>query len=156
MVDRQYSTKSACDKGTLYQLKQVVNRTSFGKEPKHNIKATEDFMEVVLYSHILAAANECSGSSGMSCEEVAKWIVSTFVYINYKLIIVCFCACKFSVFVSSALWLYFMMYVLVYVIVFCVVNVCMLPQPGKNSYADWYEFKSKIKSNQNQHDNTFI
>ena len=34
----------------------------------------------------------------------------------------------------------------VYVIVSCVVNVCMLPQPGKNSYADWYEFKSKIKS----------
>jgi len=32
--------------------------------------------------------------------------------------------------------------------VFCVVNVCMLPQPGKNGYADWYEFKSKIKSNQ--------
>ena len=31
---------------------------------------------------------------------------------------------------------------LVYVIVFCVVNVCMLPQPGKNGYADWYEFKS--------------
>ena len=21
---------------------------------------------------------------------------------------------------------------------------CMLPQPGKNGYADWYEFKSKI------------
>ena len=24
----------------------------------------------------------------------------------------------------------------------CVVNVCMLPQPGKNGYADRYEFKS--------------
>ena len=35
-------------------------------------------------------------------------------------------------------------YFVVYVIVFCVVNVCMLPQPGKNSYANWYEFKSKI------------
>ena len=59
-----------------------------------------------------------------------------------------FLCCKFFVFVSSALWLYLMMYILVYVIVFCVVNICMLPQPGKNGYADWYEFKSKIKSNQ--------
>ena len=43
-----------------------------------------------------------------------------------------------------------MMYVLVYVIVFCVENVCMLPQPGKNGYADWYEFKSKINQSINQ------
>jgi len=79
IVDRQYSTQSVCDKGTLYQLKQVVNRTSFGKEPKHNMKATEDFMETVLCSHILAAAKECTDSSRMTCNEVAKWIVKTFV-----------------------------------------------------------------------------
>ena len=37
------------------------------------------------------------------------------------------------------------MYVfVVYVIVSYVVNVCMLPQLGKNGYADWYDFKSKI------------
>jgi len=39
----------------------------------------------------------------------------------------------------------------VYVIVFCVVNVCMLPQPGKNGYADWYEFKSKINQSINSY-----
>jgi len=57
-----------------------------------------------------------------------------------------FCVYNFLVFVSSALRLYLMIYIfVVHVIVSCVVNVCMLPQPGKNSYADWYEFKSKIK-----------
>jgi len=43
------------------------------------MKASEDFLEVVLYAHILAAAKECSGSAGMSCEELAKWIVTRFV-----------------------------------------------------------------------------
>ena len=82
-MDRQYSAKSVSDKGTLYQLKQVVNRTSFGKEPKHNMKATEDFIEVVLYSHILAAAKECSDNSpNMSCDEIAKQIVERFVKIT--------------------------------------------------------------------------
>ena len=34
----------------------------------------------------------------------------------------------------------------VYVIVSCVVNVCTFPKPGKNGYADWYEFKFKRNS----------
>ena len=29
----------------------------------------------------------------------------------------------------------------------------MLPQPGKNGFADWYEFKSKIKSNPTNYSN---
>jgi len=43
------------------------------------MKATEDFMETVLYSHILAVAKECTDSSRMTCNEVAKWIVKTLV-----------------------------------------------------------------------------
>ena len=82
MVDRQYSIKSASNKGTLYQLKQVVNQTSFGKEPKNNMKATEDFLEVVLCSHILAAAKECSEGPNISCGETANRIVERFVKIS--------------------------------------------------------------------------
>lgn len=56
MIDRQYSYKSVADKGTLCQLKELVNRTSFGKDSKHNMKASEDFLEVVVYGHVVAAA----------------------------------------------------------------------------------------------------
>jgi len=45
-LGRFYST-TPHDKGTLFQLKQVINRTSFGKIPKHNMKAAEDFLHVV-------------------------------------------------------------------------------------------------------------
>jgi len=81
-MDRQYSTKSASDKGTLYQLKQVVNWTSFDKEPKNNMKATEDFLEVLLCSHILAAAKECSEGPNISCGETANRIMEIFVKIT--------------------------------------------------------------------------
>jgi len=37
-------------------LKQLVNQSSFGKQPKNNMKATEDFLEVVIFAHIIVAA----------------------------------------------------------------------------------------------------
>ena len=58
MVDRLYSSKSSTDKGTLFQLKELVNRTSFGNNPKNNMKATESFFEVVLFAHVIAASNQ--------------------------------------------------------------------------------------------------
>ena len=45
------------------------------------MKATDDFIEVVLYSHILAVAKECTSSSNMTCDKVAKRIVERFVKI---------------------------------------------------------------------------
>jgi len=36
-------------------------------------------METVLCSHILTAAKECTDSSRMTCNEVAKWIVKIFL-----------------------------------------------------------------------------
>ena len=65
-------------------MKELVHRTSFGKEPKNNMKATEDFLDVVLTAHILAAARELqSGSTTLpSCKDLAKQIVSRFVTIS--------------------------------------------------------------------------
>ena len=85
LVDRLYSFKSASDKGTLFQLKELVHRTSFGKDPKHNMKNTEDFLETVVFAHITAAANEIIASNDnslISCHELSKRIVSQFVNIN--------------------------------------------------------------------------
>ena len=58
LQNRFYSTTSPNDKGTLFHLKQVINRTSFGKLPKHNMKAAEDFLEVVLRPHVVSAAKQ--------------------------------------------------------------------------------------------------
>ena len=78
MVDRLYSSKSSADKGTLFQLKELVNRKSFGKVPKNNMKATESFFEVVLFAHVIAASNEFKSETA-DVNELAQKIVSNFV-----------------------------------------------------------------------------
>jgi len=42
--NRLYSGASPSDKGMLLQLKDLIKRTSYGKDPKHNMKATKDFL----------------------------------------------------------------------------------------------------------------
>lgn len=44
------------DKGTLYQLKNTINRTAVPTDPSDNMKAAEDFLLVVLHAHITAAS----------------------------------------------------------------------------------------------------
>ena len=44
------------EKGTLYQLKNLLNRSAVPADPADNMKAAEDFLLVVLHSHIVAAA----------------------------------------------------------------------------------------------------
>ena len=48
-----FSKKSALEKGTMYQLKNLINRTAV---PTENLKAAEDFLLVVLHAHIVAAS----------------------------------------------------------------------------------------------------
>ena len=78
MMDRLYSSKSSADKGTLFQLKQLINRTSFGKIPKNNMKATESFIEVVLFAHVIVASEEFISETSV-VHELSGKIVSKFV-----------------------------------------------------------------------------
>ena len=57
---------------------------SFGKAPKHNMKAAEDFLEVVLYAHVLSATKQVMKTSDTSrvCKAAAKSVVETFVRIS--------------------------------------------------------------------------
>lgn len=78
-------TKSAGDKGTLFQLKELVHCTSFGKDPKHNMKATKDFLETVLFVHITAAAKEITArdsNSLINFHELCRRLVSDFIKIT--------------------------------------------------------------------------
>ena len=84
MHNRFYSTSSPNDKGTLFHLKQVVNCTSYGKIPKNNMKATEDFLETVLHAHILTAAKQIMKMTDDigDCNLVAKSLVEQFVKVS--------------------------------------------------------------------------
>ena len=52
----------------------------------HNMKASEDFLCVVLYSHIITAAKVCvsemSNQNQANCNELAKLLVEKFVNIS--------------------------------------------------------------------------
>lgn len=76
-----YSAKSASDKGTLFQLKNVINRTSVPNDPKNNVQSTEDFLELVLVAHLLLAA-EKEYSDGLTLEGVADKIVNKYVQLE--------------------------------------------------------------------------
>ena len=76
-----YSDKSSSDKGTLFQLKNVINRTAVPSDPKNIVQSTEDFLELVLVAHIMLAA-EKEYSDGLTLEEVADKIVTKFVQLE--------------------------------------------------------------------------
>lgn len=47
---------SMSEKGTLYQLRNLLNRSAVPTDPADNMKASEDFLLVVLHGHVVAAA----------------------------------------------------------------------------------------------------
>ena len=79
---RLFSKKSGCDKGTLYQLKNVIHRTSVPSDPEDNMNAAEDFMQTVLEGYIVGAANELMGSKWEgTLPDLAEKIVENYVRI---------------------------------------------------------------------------
>ena len=52
------STDSFMNKGTLHQLKNVLNRSLPASKVKLNYRAVHDFFGIVLDAHITAAAME--------------------------------------------------------------------------------------------------
>ena len=76
---RLYKSESSKEKGTLYQIRNLLNRTSVPNDPAQNMKATEDFLTVVLFSHIVAAAKSVVTTDDLSFGLIAKKIIEKFV-----------------------------------------------------------------------------
>ena len=87
---RFYSVTSGRQKGTLYQMKNLVHRTSIPMSPKNNMNATEDFMEVLMDSHLISATLQLLDLRSMkditsdtaqlhSLRSIAERIVETFI-----------------------------------------------------------------------------
>ena len=53
------------DKGTLYQLRNLINRRNVVKDTKKNVAACEDFILLLIEAHILAAAMTLFGMESL-------------------------------------------------------------------------------------------
>lgn len=51
-----YSINSSADHGTLFQLRNKLNRTNVVNNPQNNFNACDDFFILVVTGHIIAAA----------------------------------------------------------------------------------------------------
>ena len=70
------------EKGTLFQLKNLINRTSVPLDPAHNMKAAEDFLLLILHAHVVSAARVLlSHGISPSVPLLSKAIVSTFLQV---------------------------------------------------------------------------
>ena len=77
------SRRSSTERGTLYQLKNLINRSGVPADPGDNMKAVEDFLVVVLHSHVVTAANAIPcGAGATDVDSLSKSIVDCFVHIN--------------------------------------------------------------------------
>ena len=58
--------KSSSSIGTLYQLRNLINRRNVVMDPKDDMNACEDFFELTVNAHILAAAMTILGMNSLS------------------------------------------------------------------------------------------
>lgn len=67
-----YKVESQMDKGTLYQLRNLINRRNVGNNPFKDVNAHEDFFLLIVDSHILAAAMEMLGMGSLDDEPCSE------------------------------------------------------------------------------------
>ena len=77
-----YKTISGMERGTLYQLRNLINRRNVNKSPKSNVNASEDFLEVVVTGYILAAVISYLGMSTFDDLPSSQSIVSHEVWME--------------------------------------------------------------------------
>ena len=80
---RLFNKKSSAEKGTLYQIRNILNRSGVPVDPGDNMKGAEDFLLVVLHGHIISAAKNILSDSDMpSVTTLAEKIIEKFIHIT--------------------------------------------------------------------------
>ena len=75
-----YSAWSQAERGTMYQLRTLINRTNVPSDPQNNMNAAEDFMALLLHAHVVATAETIADFNPMeSVTDVARAIVANFI-----------------------------------------------------------------------------
>ena len=78
-----YNTRSANELGTMYQLRNRINRTSVTKYPEKNVKATEDFLALMVHAHVIAAAKAIKvQTNDINVDDLASMIVEKFTHLQ--------------------------------------------------------------------------
>ena len=54
------------ERGTLYQLRNLINRRNVTTEVKSNVNANEDFLEVVVTGYVIVTAMKFLGMSSLN------------------------------------------------------------------------------------------
>ena len=66
----------------MYELRNLINRTSVPADPSDNMNSAEDFLLLLLYSHTIAAAKTIQSLNPLtSVVELAKEIIIKFVHL---------------------------------------------------------------------------
>lgn len=73
-----FKQSTLMDKGTLYQLKNTINRTSVPADPAANMKAAEDFDEVIQALIIAASKDIIAQQDIESLSQLADSVVSSY------------------------------------------------------------------------------
>ena len=60
-----YSLKSSAEHGTLYQIRNLLNRVNVPKRPKKNFDACEDFLCTVVEGLLLTASLKVLGMNSL-------------------------------------------------------------------------------------------
>ena len=65
----------------MYQLRNVINRTAVPSDPSSNMKASEDYLLLLLHAHVIAAAKHVlSSDPNTSFENLVQSIVDLVVF----------------------------------------------------------------------------
>ena len=81
MWKRLYSKASTAERGTMFQLRNLINRSAVSPNPDKNMKASEDFLLLLLNAHVVAAAKKlCEYDMNItSVQWAAKSIINTYL-----------------------------------------------------------------------------
>ena len=60
-----YSTQSSGEHGTLYQLRNRLNHTNVVQKPSHDFNSCDDFFELIIINHVIAASLNILGMSNI-------------------------------------------------------------------------------------------
>ena len=75
-----FSSRSSMDKGTMFQLKNLINRKNVPNDPTKTLNAAEDFLLLLLHVHVVSCAEAIiSEVSVESVADLAKLIVVNYI-----------------------------------------------------------------------------
>jgi len=78
-----YSKESVSEKGTLYQLKNIIHRTNVPTDPSDNSKTAEDFLLVVLHAHVVGVTKSILSKDRIECVgDLAGKVIEQYIHIQ--------------------------------------------------------------------------